>query len=448
MSTNDLLELARRHVGTANGDEQMEVIVARSTSTSIKAYDGDVESFTSAEDFGVGVRVIVGGRQGFAHAGSFEGDVIAETIAEARDNVAFGEPDEFYGLADPDGVEPVVQDLWNQAVLDYPVEKKVELALELERAVKAGDPRISGVRTSVYGDAAGEVALVASNGIEVVSRSTSCHLAVQSLAKDGDETQTGFGVDVGRDPAALDLEEAARDAVDKATRMLGATKASSQRIRLVLEPTQAATLLGIIGGTLTGDRVLKGRSPFADRVGEQIASPLLTLVDDPTDARSLAADTYDGEGLANRKNLLIDSGVLGGFLHNSYTGRKAGAASTGSAVRGARSMPSVGTQALAVAPGDRTQDELIADIELGFYLQSMAGLHSGVNPVSGDFSVGAEGLMIRNGELAEPIREVTLAATLQRLLLDIEAVASDLEWLPSGSGAAALVIGDVALSGS
>jgi len=448
VSTRDLVELARRHVAGARADEQVEVIVGRSTSTSIKAYEGAVESFTAAENFGVGVRVIVNGRQSFAHAGSLDEDVIAETVAEARDNVGFGEPDEFYGLAESDGVAPVAQELWNEAVVEYPVEAKIELALQLERAVKAGDPRIAGVRTATYGDSAGEVALVTSNNIEVVSRATSCHVAVQSLATDGTETQTGFGVDVGRDPALLDIEQAAHDAVDRATRMLGATKAPSQRITLVVDPRQSAMLLGIIGSTLTGDRVLKGRSPFSDRVGESIASSHLTLIDDPTDSRSLAADTYDGEGLANRRNVLIEDGVLHGFLHNSYTGRRAATASTGSAVRSTRSMPSVGTQALAVRPGDLTEDELVAGIGHGFYLQSMAGLHSGVNPVSGDFSVGAEGLMIRDGALAEPIREVTIASTLQRLLQDIEAVASDLEWLPSGSGAAALVIGDVSLSGT
>ncbi len=113
----------------------------------------------------------------------------------------------------------------------------------------------------------------------------------------------------------------------------------------------AATILGLAGGTLTGERVLKGRSPFADRLGEAIASPLLTLVDDPTNPASLAADSHDGEGLACRRNLLIVDGVLQQFLHNSYTGRRAGLASTGSAVRGYRSTPGVGCQALLVVPG-------------------------------------------------------------------------------------------------
>jgi PmbA protein len=162
----------------------------------------------------------------------------------------------------------------------------------------------------------------------------------------------------------------------------------------------------------------------------------------------MAADSHDGEGLACRRNVLVDGGVLRGFLHDAYTGRRSGTASTGSAVRGYRSTPAVSPQALAVAPGERTLDEIVASLDEAFLVQAMNGLHSGVNPVSGDFSVGAEGLMVRSGELAEPVREVTLASTIQRLLLDIVEVGGDLEWLPGGTGGVTLVIRDVALSGS
>jgi len=234
----------------------------------------------------------------------------------------------------------------------------------------------------------------------------------------------------------------------RATRLLGSTKPATQRVTLVLEPRMTATVLGIVGGMLNGESVLKGRSPFADRVGEVIASPLLTFVDDPTDERSLGAEIYDGEGLACRRNELVVDGVLQGFLHNTYTGRRSGTASTGSAQRGVSSTPGVGAGALAVAPGRGSHEEVLAAVENGLFVTSMAGLHSGVNPVSGDFSVGVEGLMVRGGGLAEPVREATIASTIQRLLLDISAVGADLEWLPDGSGGVTLVIPDVALSGA
>jgi PmbA protein len=445
----DLLDLATRVAESAKDGEQVEAFVGRGRTTNVKAYEGEVEAFTSAESFGIGIRVVVGKRQGFAWAGSLDEQVVLETLGEARDNAAYAQEDEHLGLAEHDGVEPVeAPDVWRPALVEFATEDKIALALVLERAVRAGDPRISGVRQASYGDSAGEAAVATSTGISVWSRGTFCHLSVSALARQGEETQIGGGVDVAREPSELSIDVAARDAVDRATRLLGATKAPSQRITIVLEPRLAATLLGIVGGMLSADVVLKGRSPFADRVGDAIASPLLSFVDDPTDARSMAADSHDGEGLATRRNVLIADGVLQGFLYDSYTGRRAGKASTGSAVRGYRSTPVPGPQALALAPGHGTHDELLAGIDNGLLVQSMNGLHSGVNPVSGDFSVGAEGLMIRGGALAEPVREVTIASTLQRLLLDIRAVGADLEWLPGGAGGVTLVIDDVSLSGT
>lgn len=445
----DLLALARSVAEQARGSEQIDVMVGHGRSTSVRAYDGAVESFTSAESYSVGIRVISEGRVGFASAGSIAADVIAETLAEARDNVPFGEFDEFNGLAEPDGVEAAdVADQWNPSILEIAAETKIDIALRLEREVRARDPRISGVRVSAWSDSAGEVAYAASNGIAVFDRGTSCSIGVQALANHQGETQIGWGGDGARAMEDLDVERVVSDAVERATRLLGARKPPSTRLTILLEPRLALTLLGIVADMLDGESVLKGRTPFADRMGEEVASPLLTLVDDPTHPDSIAATAYDGEGLATRRNVLIDGGRLTTFLHNSYTARRAGERSTGSAIRGPRSLPGVGAQVLVMEPGTRSFDELVASIDHGLYVNSLQGLHSGVNPISGDFSVGTDGLMIRNGALAEPVREATIASTIQRLLLDVVEVGGDLEWTSGGDAGASLVIGDVALSGS
>jgi PmbA protein len=444
---SELLDLALKVAGAAGAGEQVEAFVGRSTSTSVKVHGGALESLTQATSAGIGVRVIEDRRQGFAWAGSLDDDVIAEVLAEARDNVAYAQPEDWVGLAEPDGVEPPPIDLWRDGLAAQPTERKVDLALELERVVRARDPRISGVRTAQWADGAGEGAVATSTGIAAAGRSTFCHLSVQALATEGDDTKTGYGVSVGREPGDVDLDEAAVDAVDRATRLLGAVQPASGSLTLVLEPRMAAILLGVAAGALNGESVLKGRSPFADRVSQPIASPLVTLVDDPTDPMSLGADSHDGEGLATRRVPLIVDGVLQGFLHNTMTGRRAGVPSTASAVRGYRSTPGVGAQALALATGAGSLDDLVAGIDHGVLVQSMTGLHSGVNPVSGDFSVGVEGLMVRDGQRAEPIREATIASTLQRLLLDVSAVGGQREWTPGGTGAAAIVIPGVTLSG-
>lgn len=443
----DLLAIGDRLVALAQPGEQVEAVAVRGLDTEIKVYDGEIESLSSAQSQGVGIRIIANGRQGFAYAGTFDPDVLVETLAEARDNATFGTPDEYLGLAEPDGVPIAELDLWHEAMAELPTDDKVALALALERAVKAADPRIAGIETAEYIDSLAEAAIVTTAGIRSASRDTGCYVSTYAMATDGGDTQTGFGFSVGRDASELDVDQAAADAAERATRLLGAVKPDSERLTVILDPWVTAQFLGILAFTLNGDSVLKGRSLFAERLGEAVASPLITLVDDPLDLRAFTATESDGEGLATRRNELIRDGVLQQFVHNAYTARRAGTTSTGSAVRGFKSTPSVGCFATSLRPGTATKAELIASVGEGVLIQDVAGLHSGVNPVSGDFSTGAEGLRIRNGELAEPLREFTIASTLQRMLLDVSAVGGDLEWLPMNASGVSLVIHDVTLSG-
>jgi PmbA protein len=448
MSDTDLLELATRVAGWARDGEQVEAYVGRGRETEVRVYEGEVESLSSAESAGIGIRVVADGRQGFAYAGSLEPGVIAETLEEARDNAGFASPDEWVGLAVPDGVAPAPLDLWRDDLATHPPDLKVAQALELERAVRGGDVRIRSVESAEWGDAAVESAVATSTGIRASSRRTACYLTAHAIAGEGADTQTGGGYTVGRSPADLDLDKAAADAVRRATRLLGAVKPRSAHLTVVFEPEITATLLAIIGGTLDGEAVLKGRSLFADRIGEKVSAPGLTLVDDPTDPDAYSATRFDAEGLATRRNVLIEAGVLGKFLYNTYAARRAGTASTASAVRaGFKSGPGTGARALMVVPGTRSPEQILAEVGDGLLVQSVSGVHSGVNPVSGDFSVGAEGILVRGGELAGPVREFTIASTIQRMLGDIVAIGNDLERLPSSAAGLTLAIADVSMSG-
>ncbi|MEM9036499.1 MAG: TldD/PmbA family protein [Actinomycetota bacterium] len=444
----DLLGLADRIVGWADDDEQLEAYAVRGRDTEIRAYQGEVESFTSAESAGVGIRVIRGGRQGFAYAGSLDLDVIEETLSEARDNATFATPEDWVGLVEPDGVTPADLELWSDSLAGVSDDRKIELALELEAAASGVDPRISAVESADYADSMVDAAIATTSGIRDSARRSGCYVTAFVLASEGDETQTGFGFSVGRDLDELVVGDAAADAGRRATQLLGATKPESERLTVVFDPYVTAQLLGIIGGTLNAESVLKGRSLFAERLGEEVAAADVTLVDDPTDDRFFTAGRLDGEGLATRRNELIVGGELQQFVHNGTTARRMGTASTGSAVRGGyASTPGVGCRALTLAPGTQTRDELIAGVERGVLIQKVAGLHSGVNPVSGDFSTGAEGVRIEGGKLGEPVREFTIASTLQRLLLDIVAIGSDVEFLPMSAAGQSVVIEGVTVSG-
>ncbi len=450
--TAELLDLATSVVDRAQPGEGLEVYASRGTDTEVRAYDGEVESLTSADSSGVGIRVVLNGsegsRVGFAWAQSLDPDVVADTLADARDNARFATPDPDVVLASPDGVEAADLDLWDDGVGATAMEKKVALAIDLERATRAADPRVRQVSSADYADSRVEVALASTTGIASSRRRTNAYLSVDAIAGEGADTQTGTGFSVGRGPGELSPDEAMDDAVVRAVRLLGAQKARSGPRTVVFDRRVVPTLLAVVASALSGEAVVKGRSFFAGRIGETVAAPGVTLVDDPTDPRAFGASSHDGEGLACRRNVLIADGVLRMFVYDTVSARRAGAASTGSAVRGGfAGTPTAGCRALVLSPGSEDYDEILAAVGDGLYVQSVTGVHSGVNAVSGDFSVGAEGLTIRGGALDQPVREVTVASTLQRMLQSVVHVGADLRWLPGVAAGQTLAIADMQLSG-
>lgn len=437
-SVNDLQAIADAVVAQAQPDEQIEVQVSRSTETDIRVREGNLEHFVSAQSQGISVVVIKEGRTGTSSAGTLNDEAVAEVLAEARENAELGSYDEWADLAEPDGVPVVKQELWSEKLASFDTAKKIEIAKELERIAVSSDHRVR-IDDSNYSDGATERAFATTKGIRASSRSNHCYATVSTMADDNGETQTGWAFALGKDPSEFNLEEAGKKAAARATRLLGAVKPPSKKVTVVLDPMVTAQFLSIIGSTLHGESVVKQRSLFANRVGEQVASPLITLIDDPTDSRAYGAHELDGDGLAARKNVLIENGVLKMFVHSWYSARRMGAATTGNAG---------GCGALQLMPGSKSQAELIADIEEGVLIDSVQGLHSGVNPISGDFSTGASGLMIRNGVTAEPVREFTIASTLQNMLKNVVAVGSDVDWLPMSAAGVSLVISDISMSGA
>ena len=447
------MDLARRLLEGARGDEEIEVYLSRGVDTDVEVYEGSVEKLTTAASAGVGIRILVdgasGARVGTAWAGSLDEEAVADAVAQARDNVRFATEDEFLAFARPDGVAPAGLALRDESVLATPLEDKIAMAIELERRVRAGDPRIRQVESAAYSDYVIEGAMASTVGVTANYARSGAYLSVEAIASDGTGDQTGYGLSAARRPADLDLAAAATDAITRSTRMLGATRPSTRRTMVVFDPRTAATVLAILGGALSGEAVVRGRSFFAGRLGEMVAADAVTVVDDPTDPRHFAASNFDGEGLACRRNVLIEGGELRAFVYDTVSARRAGTVSTGSAVRaGIAGSPSAGPRALVMSPGIHHQEEILAAVGEGLYVDSLTGVHSGVNPISGDFSVGVTGLIIRDGHLAEPVREVTVASTLQRMLLDVAHVGADTTWLPGVAAGQTLAIADLAVSGS
>jgi len=289
---SDLLEIARRVAVVARPDEQVEAYVVRSRDTDVEVFGGEVESLTTAVVEGVGVRVVSDHRQGYAWAGSLDESVIADTLQDARDNARFGEPDEWYALADKhdvDGVGAAALDLWRDELAKVPTDEKVAIALELERATKAADSRIRNVESASYGDSLTEAAIANSHGVEAATRRTSCGASSVAIADDGTGPQTGYGFVAGRALADLDLESVPRDAALRSTRLLGARPIPGRRLPVILDPLVTRSVLGVLSSAFNGESVLNGRSLFAGREGELIGAPIVTVLDDPTDARAAGA---------------------------------------------------------------------------------------------------------------------------------------------------------------
>ena len=441
-TVDDLQAIVDAIVAEARPGEQIAASVSRSTETDIRVRHGAVDHFVSAQSQGVSIKVIANGRTGSSSAGTISEESWREVLAEARENATLGTEDEWAGLAEPDDVPAVEQKLWDEKLAAYPVADKIQVARDIERHAVEADPRVT-IDDANYADGSHETAFATTLGIRASSRSNHCYATVSVLANENGETQTGWAFALGDSPDQFDLVAAGRKAATRATRLLGAVQPDSKRVTVVLDPFVTAQFLAIIGSTLNGESVVKGRSLFAHRLGETVANPLVTLVDDPTDPRSFTACEYDSEGLAARRNVLIENGVLKMFVQNSYSARRSSTKSTGNGVGSG-----VGCHALQIVPGTKTQAELIAMVGEGVFVDSVSGLHSGVNPVSGDFSTGASGMIIRNGALAEPVREFTIASTLQKMLQDVVAVGNDVDWLPMSAAGVSLVISDVTMSGA
>jgi PmbA protein len=392
--------------------------------------------------------VIRDGRLGYAYAADPSIDEIRATVGRARENAALTEPDEFNVLpaAEP---APAIPELFREDSADVTTEAKVQMALDLERRLVTSDPRVTKVDLAQIGDVTSRVAIASTTGVDAEYARTDAFVVAVTLAVDGDETQTGFSYRIARGLDELGLDDVAVEAVERAVRMLGATKPPTAKVPVVLDRFAAMDFLGVLASALNAENVLKGRSLFAEMVGDHVGSELFTLVDDGTILDGPGAAPFDGEGVPSGRTELFTRGTLNGFLHDTYTAARMGGGqrSTGNAKRGSyKGSPGVGTSNFYLDNGTTPFEELLRDAEGGVLIADVSGVHSGANPISGEFSVGATGLRIEGGALGEPLREMTIASTLPEMLAGITGVGDDLRFF-SSVGTPSVLIGEMTLAG-
>jgi PmbA protein len=433
----------------AAGASDAEAWAEEGTSRRVRVYGGEVESLSDAGGRGVGVRAFAGARSGYAYGTDLSEHGVAEVARAAREAAEVADEDEYGGLPEESGAS-AVDGLASPELAEWPTERVVELALAVERVARAREG-VTQVENVVYSDADGSVALVNSRGFSASYRATQAWAYASAFAGEGADRMTGLGVGLGRDPGALDAEAIGAEAAERALALVGARRPESRRCPVVLDAFVAASFVGFIGSMLSAEAVQRGRSLFAGREGETVAGPALRLADDGTDPGGPSSAPFDGEGVPTRRTALIEDGRLLGFLHDSRSARRAGRATTGNASRGSyRTPPSVGTTNLVVDAGEDDLAGLVAAAGDGLYVTDVAGLHSGVNPVSGTFSVGASGRLIEGGALGRPVRELTVAGDLVTMLTNIGAVGSETRWVPFGGSVktAPVLVSELAVSGS
>ena len=451
----ELAPIAERAVAAtlAAGAEDAEAFCQDSTGLELRVFEVEIESLTEAGERGLGIRGWIDGRAGYAYGTDLSDAGVEAIAAGAVEAARVLDADEYAEAPEPTGEAAPIPGLADPEAASWATEAKVELAKAIERAARGADPRVAGVETTVFVDQRASFALASSRGVAGGFEATSCWAYLQAIAESGGDRQTGLGFGTGRSPAALDAEAIGREAAARSTSLLGATKPASRTCPVVLDETVAASFAGFIGGLLCADAIQRGRSPFAGRLGEEIGSTALTLLDDGADPAGLNSAPFDGEGTPAGRTALIEAGTLRAYLHDCYTARRqgGGARSTANAARsGYRSAPSVSPTNLLITPGAHSFDELFAEAGEGIYVTDVAGLHSGVNPVSGTFSVGATGRAISGGEPAEPADEFTIASDLPAMLAAIAAVGSEPRWVPFGGSVStpALLVGEMAVGGA
>ena len=448
----ELSAVAHRAVeaATAAGATDAEAYVSRESGREVRVHGGEVESLTAAVQSGVGIRAWSGRRVGYAYGTDLTEAGVTAIAGRAAEAAAVADEDEFASPPQPAEIE-ALPGLSDPSIAEWEPARLAELALSVERTALESDPRLVGVETAVYADAAEQVAIASSTGVAGEYESSSCYAYLQALAEGEGARETGLGFGLARGPRDLDPEAIGAEGARRALEMIGAGKPESRACPVVLDPTVAASFVGLIGGGLGAKAVQRGRSPLAGRLDEEVASNVFALHDDGREPEGPASAPFDGEGVPRRRTALIEGGRLCSYLYDTYTANREGVGSTGSAAHGSyRSLPSVSTSNLVVAPGSHSFEQLLAEAGEGVFVNDVAGLHSGVNPVTGVFSVGASGRMIRGGALAEPVREFTIAGELVAMLSAVSAAGADPRWVPFGGSVSTppLLIAEMAISGS
>ncbi|MDI9484566.1 MAG: TldD/PmbA family protein [Bacillota bacterium] len=438
-------------LGQASGLEEMEIYFSRSKSFSTRIFEKEVDSYNVSSAQGVGFRARFAGKVGYAYAETLDQESVELLVAGAKANAQIIDSDdeiEFYA-GSPSYPETVS---YNPSLEDVSAEEKIDFARELEAQAFAADNRVYMVNWAAAGHSETEVYIANTEGLEKSFSRNGAYGVVAALVREDGQVKSGRRIVYGNDWSKFDAKQLAQEAVEEAVSLLGASSVPSGDCRILLRHDAAYNLLETFASVFSAESVQKGLSLLDGKLGQEIASPKVTLVDDPLLENGGASAAFDGEGVATRTKDVIEKGRLVTFLHNLKTAKKDGVEPTGNASRASFKSPvGISPTNFFIQPGEKSYDQLVADLSDGIIIIDVQGLHSGANPVSGDFSLGAYGYLVEKGKVVRPVDQITIAGNFFKLLAAVEEVGSDLQFGTPGPrghiGSPSLLISSLSVAG-
>lgn len=420
-----VLDEAKRAGATA-----ADVVAAEGDALSTAVRLGEVEKLKRAQGKHLGLRVFVGQRSAITSSADFSRDALLALARESCQLAKLVEADDFAGLPDPAELARAIPELDLFHPREISPEEALALARTAEAAALGADERITNSEGAEFDCDTRHVAYASSLGFRGSYRTSGFSLSVVPVATEDGRMQRDYWFTARRSFDELEAaEEVGRTAARRTLRRLGARKVPTQQVPVVFEAEMAAGLLRHLAGAVSGYALYKGTSFLNGRLGERIAPESVTIVDDGTMPRALGSRPFDGEGVATRRTVIVDRGVLASYLFDTYSGRKLEKRTTGNASRSVGDSPHVGSQNLYLEAGVTSTEDIIRSVGRGLYVTELIG--HGVNPVTGDYSRGATGLWIEDGELAFPVEEITIAGNLLQMYRDIEMIGSELTFRSS-----------------
>lgn len=426
------------------GLEKCEVYSTKTDSFRAAIHEGNLVQYSVSQGGGLTFRALYQGKMGVVSTQVLDEEAIGFLIDGAIENAAMIENDDPQFLVEA-GSEYVAMDNYSEKVAQPTAQEKIQLARDLEKMAAASDPRIRPNYSSVFSSIS-EERLVNSLGLDLSYRDSMLGFSVSLQAREGEDLTTGGRMVFGRDPEALSREEAVQYAVDEALTSLGGQPVPTGTYPVLMRREAMADMLSCFDSVFSAEMAQKGLSLLKGREGEVIASDKLTIVDDPHHPTATRSMPFDGEGSPTYKKNVVENGKLMTLLHNLKTANKQGVATTGNASRSGGGV-GVAPFNFYIQPGQRNLEEMAAAMGEGLLITDLAGLHSGANQISGDFSLGASGYLIENGKVGRSVRQITIAGNFFQMLKDIVEVGSDMEFTPGGTGCPTVWVSGLSVAG-